>query len=126
MHQRVYFVASTSVPKMQPKIPTITFDDPDRDFNLRRASGIPEIKHVNPSAPPKQETIVDLDLKRTRYEIMKFATKSLKNAERISAEEKMIIELGGKREKNKSINYVELKVVDAHDYLWTFKIYLCD
>jgi len=102
---------------------TITFQDPDKEFNNARKQrssskgvasssdnvvGPPQLKRpisAAPSLPGTTDLDSDLDLKKTRYEIMKFAVNSLKNEERVDAEERLVIQLGGKKEKKKAVNY---------------------
>lgn len=89
------------------KVETITFQDPDKEFNLRRKRA-PSVAMETKS---HAATAVELDAKKTRYEIMKFATNSMETGEKLQAEERIVVELGGRRGKNANINYKLLLVI---------------
>jgi len=101
--------------RKQPVV-TITFQDPDKEFNNARKQHIKgetsssenirgpaqsQLKRPGHTSEPDLDSD-DLDLKKTRYEIMKFAVKSLKDEERVDAEERLVIQLGGQEGEEES------------------------
>jgi len=92
-------------------VETVVYDNPDAISNqtlvLRKPhqGSSSEVNKANNSEQEGEE----LDMKKTRYEIMKFGMKSLSSQELVDAETSLAISLGAKPGKRPAVNYKELQ-----------------
>ncbi|CAL8113608.1 unnamed protein product [Orchesella dallaii] len=89
-------------------VKTVVYDNPDAITNqpsiLRNPKDPAEV-----NKPADSEQGIEIDMKKTRYEIMKFGISSLSSQELVDAETKLAISLGAKPNKRQAVNYKELQ-----------------
>jgi hypothetical protein len=88
-------------------VETIVFQNPDAGSGLGSSDGSRKRK---PNDLPEAESGVEIDLKKARFEVMKFGINSMKSSEKYDAETALAISLGAKPGKQEYINYKELLV----------------
>jgi len=83
------------------KVPTLVFNNPD---SRKKSRGSRQSKDADDGESPG----IDVDLKKARYEIMKFGINGLTGAEKVDAETGLAISLGAVPDKRPCVNYKEL------------------
>ncbi|ODM97888.1 hypothetical protein Ocin01_08793 [Orchesella cincta] len=95
-------------------IETVVYDNPDAISNQSSVS-----RKIKDSTGDSQSQVgdqgIEIDMKKTRYEIMKFGISSLKSQELVDAETSLAISLGAKPNKRQAINYKELQTQRKKD-----------
>ncbi|CAG7835625.1 unnamed protein product, partial [Allacma fusca] len=89
-------------------VETVVFQNPDAGSGHGSSTSTFKRKANDPAS---QEASVEIDLKKARFEVMKFGMNSMKSSEKYDAETALAVSLGAKPGKKEYINYKELLVV---------------
>jgi len=95
-------------------VETVVYNNPDAISNQPSVLRKPK-DSAGVSQSQDSEQGIEIDMKKTRYEIMKFGISSLSSQELVDAETKLAISLGAKPNKRQAINYKELQAQRKKD-----------
>jgi len=96
-------------------VPTVVYKNPDSRLAKSARSKVSQPGEQAPEKSPTEEVGVELDMRKTRHEIIKFGMSSLKSKDLEDAEATLAISLGAKPTKKLAINYKELQAQRKKD-----------